>query len=720
MPGARIYGPSVRDDGVASATPGQQPAEHRARRLWRALEPYHAVVYFAPESQAACTGLGTRGYWMSYFALRAAPLGAAPPELITAVFYGFAPRLVARAVPDTWKVASPQRFLAARLEAVDTALHRLLGADVLRSPAVAEAAALAREAALAAPTAGRPLGAANAALPWPEPPHLVLWHAQTVLRELRGDGHVAALLTAGLDPVESLVLFAADIAMDPDWMRTRRGWTEDEWAAGVARLAGRGLLDRRRGAHGGGPGAARRGRGTDRRPRRRCRSRRSATSAQPGWPSWWHRWCGRSWPATGSCATTRWACGRCRRPSHEPDRLRARTQESRARTRHSRARTQDSCARTQDSRARTQDSRSEAPDSRAGEGGRGAGLADPAAVRRARMVGVSRPDPRKAAQTAALSRAMAGAVDLAAVKARSEAAAARAKAPATGGPGPAAAPAGEWVIDVTEATFQAEVLERSLEIPVVVDLWAEWCGPCKQLSPVLERLAAADQGTWILAKVDVDANPRIAQAFGVQSIPMVVAVVGGQPLQLFNGVLPEPQVRQTIDSMIEQLRDRMPGIVAAEKAAAAAGGAVPERRSRTTPGSPPRRTPWSSATTRRPRRPTSGSSPTSRATSRPRRRCRRSASWPGPRAPTRRRSGAPTRRRTTSTRSSRPRTPRWPWTGSKTPSRGWSPPCSGPSATTATARASTSWACSSCSRPTTRGSPRPAAPWPAPCSSPQV
>ena len=170
---------------------------------------------------------------------------------------------------------------------------------------------------------------------------------------------------------------------------------------------------------------------------------------------------------------------------------------------------------------------------------------------------------------------MAGAVDLAAVKARSEAAAARAKAPAADGSA-AAAPAGQWVIDVTEATFQAEVLERSLEIPVVVDLWAEWCGPCKQLSPVLERLAAAGQGTWILAKVDVDASPRIAQAFGVQSIPMVVAVVGGQPLQLFNGALPEPQVRQTIESMIDQLRDRMPGIVAAEKAAAGGGEAAVE------------------------------------------------------------------------------------------------------------------------------------------------
>jgi hypothetical protein len=218
-----------------------EASESRARRMWRAVEPYHAIVYFAPEPQAACAELGTRGYWMSYFALRAAPLGAAPPELITALFYGFAPRLVARAVPDTWKVASPERYLAVRLTAVDAALHRVLGAEVLRSDAVAEAAALAREAALAAPTAGRALGAANSALPWPDAPHLVLWHAQTVLRELRGDGHVAALLTAGLDPVECGALLAAEIAMDQDWMRTRRGWTEQEWADGVHRLVARGL-----------------------------------------------------------------------------------------------------------------------------------------------------------------------------------------------------------------------------------------------------------------------------------------------------------------------------------------------------------------------------------------------------------------------------------------------------------------------------------------------
>lgn len=218
--------------------------------MWRALEPVHAVTYFAPEAQAACTALGTSGYWASYFALRAAPLGAAPPELVTALFYNFHPGLVARSVPAVWGLASPERFLAARLGAVDTALRRLLGDELLASPGVTEAAGIAREAARAAPTEGRALAAANASLDWPDPAHLVLWQAQTVLREHRGDGHVAALLTAGLDPVEALVLFVADHAMDADWLRQRRGWSEQEWAAAEDRLTGRGLLD------GGGLSAA--------------------------------------------------------------------------------------------------------------------------------------------------------------------------------------------------------------------------------------------------------------------------------------------------------------------------------------------------------------------------------------------------------------------------------------------------------------------------------
>ena len=162
---------------------------------------------------------------------------------------------------------------------------------------------------------------------------------------------------------------------------------------------------------------------------------------------------------------------------------------------------------------------------------------------------------------------MAGAVDLSALKARSEAAARQQAAPqGSGGDG------SRFVLDVTEQTFQAEVLERSLQVPVVVDLWATWCGPCKQLSPVLERLAEAGGGAWVLAKVDVDANPRIAQAFGVQSIPMVVAVVAGQPVDAFNGALPEPQVRQWISRLLDALRDRMPAIAEAE---AAAGGDAP-------------------------------------------------------------------------------------------------------------------------------------------------
>jgi hypothetical protein len=233
----------VGQDGENAMAGTADQHGHRARRMWRAVEPVHAVTYFAAEPKAACDALGTRGYWMSYFGQRAAPLGAAPPELVAALFYNFAPGLVARAVPDVWAVATPQTFLDVRLAAVDAALHRLAGPDLLASPEIAEAADIARTAALAAPTAGRALAAANAALPWPDAPHLALWHAQTVLREHRGDGHVAALLTAGLDPVEALVLFAADEELDGSWLRQRRGWSEGEWDTAAARLVARDLLD---------------------------------------------------------------------------------------------------------------------------------------------------------------------------------------------------------------------------------------------------------------------------------------------------------------------------------------------------------------------------------------------------------------------------------------------------------------------------------------------
>ena len=214
-----------------------------ARQAWHQLEPVHALFWYAPEvfAEAEALGYKVEARWPSYFAWRAAPLGAAGAASVSSAFYSFSPRMVAEHVPAAWTVAPPERVLEARTRAVDRMYRTLLG-DGVGAPGIAEAAELARSAAEAASTAGRPLAAANADLPWPDEPHLVLWHAIGILREHRGDGHVAALLTAGLDPAEALVSFAA-VGAAPAETFASRGWTQDEWAAARERLASRGIVD---------------------------------------------------------------------------------------------------------------------------------------------------------------------------------------------------------------------------------------------------------------------------------------------------------------------------------------------------------------------------------------------------------------------------------------------------------------------------------------------
>lgn len=211
-----------------------------ARRFFDRFEPVHAVTYFAPEAQAGFAATGFTGFWRGYFAARSAPLGRVPAEVVSAVFYNFSPDRVHRMVPSVWEVATPCEVLRVREDTAVAALRRYGLSD--DSPGVVEAAHLAGLAARSAALDGRPLFAANRALPWPEAPLAALWHATTLLREHRGDGHVAALVSEGIGGREANVLHVAAGAVPADFIKRSRDYTDEEWDACTERLVARGLI----------------------------------------------------------------------------------------------------------------------------------------------------------------------------------------------------------------------------------------------------------------------------------------------------------------------------------------------------------------------------------------------------------------------------------------------------------------------------------------------
>ncbi|MGD9527470.1 SCO6745 family protein [Pseudonocardia sp.] len=218
----------------------ENPRRAAERQLWRCLEAVHAAVYFAPDVGQAWRELGLKGFWMGYFASRSAALGRPGAQLVTALFHGFAPRMVERALPGAWDLATPQDVLATRARIATAALAPHTGGD----------GSAGRPDRLDGPLdglldrldlAGRPLAAAHAALPRPGDPVTRLWHAATVLREYRGDGHVAALVAADVDGAAANVWHAAG-GLLVDSQRDFRGWTAAEWDAARAALHGRGWL----------------------------------------------------------------------------------------------------------------------------------------------------------------------------------------------------------------------------------------------------------------------------------------------------------------------------------------------------------------------------------------------------------------------------------------------------------------------------------------------
>jgi hypothetical protein len=217
--------------------------ESSTRLAWRVTEPLHAMIYFAPEAFTRFAELGLNPM-EGYFASRGGVFGVTGPGPVIATFYNFNPRLVRKAIPAVWERTTPAAVLAAQMDAAGEALRRGLGDETITGPGVAEAAELAGRAAEAACEIpqGRPLFAAHLGMPWPEEPHLRLYHAQRLLREFRGDGHVSALLQAGISGVEANVLQVAAGRAPREFLQYTRGWRDGDWDAAVDSVRTRGWV----------------------------------------------------------------------------------------------------------------------------------------------------------------------------------------------------------------------------------------------------------------------------------------------------------------------------------------------------------------------------------------------------------------------------------------------------------------------------------------------
>ncbi len=215
-----------------------------AGRLTRTLDPLHSAAYFVPDVGERFGALGMQGR-TPYFAARSAPMGAVVARVVVATFYNFSPALVAASIPGVWQIASPETVTEIRYSIVEEALPRVLGESLAKSAELARAADVVSRVADAIPDAdGRPLYAGHAELPWPKSPHSRLWHAITLLREYRGDGHIAALLTYRLSGLEALITHTASgIGFTVDFARRLRGWGDDQWESATERLRQRRLVN---------------------------------------------------------------------------------------------------------------------------------------------------------------------------------------------------------------------------------------------------------------------------------------------------------------------------------------------------------------------------------------------------------------------------------------------------------------------------------------------